>query len=42
MADMPPLDQHERFGAATAVRVKECLKLHRVGEGGEKEGEVLF
>jgi hypothetical protein len=39
---MPGFDQPEQFGAATAVRMRECLKSYRVGEGGEEEGELLF
>jgi hypothetical protein len=39
---MPPLSEPERFGAATAVKVKKCLKGIAVGEGGEEEGVALF
>jgi hypothetical protein len=42
LTQMPGFDEPERFGAATAVRVRDCMKQHAIGEGGKEEGEFLF
>ena len=42
LAQMPGFDEPERFGAAMAVRVRDCLRQHAIGEGGKEEGEFLF